>query len=161
MVYYDIMVSSERHVFQFAETVICFKFAFGLIEGCTILSSGVTGGGREGGFHREIFVDLPRKQRQKKMENGEEKKKNCEREGGKLKMEVEEVWKWGEDLFFLSFFLLLLLLLLSLFEITKIWGIPKWKIFYRRKSIFHAENKLGKVTLPPLKNIPVTPLIVT
>ena len=34
---------------------------------------------------------------------------------------------------------------------------PKMGIFYREK-VFHAGKKLGKVTLPPQKNIPLTPL---
>ena len=39
--------------------------------------------------------------------NGEEKDENCEREGGKLKMEGgKKVRKWEEDLFFVFLFVL-------------------------------------------------------
>ena len=55
-------------------------------------------------------------------------------------------------LFFVSFFLL------SLFKTTKIcFGSTKIEIFYWEKA-FHAGKKLGQMTLPPQKHIPVTPL---
>ena len=62
--------------------VVCFCMVC-----CSWLPSGVTGGGRgaecpRGAFHREIFADLPGKDRQGKTEMGEEKKENCKREGG-------------------------------------------------------------------------------
>ena len=38
-------------------------------------------------------------------------------------------------------------------------GVSKWKIS-TRKSIFHTGKKLGKVTLPTLKNSPLMPLTV-
>ena len=54
-------------------------------------------------FDREIYTDYGEKR-------GKEKKGKCKmeqkrrkiekREGGKLKMEVEKVTKWGEDFFF-------------------------------------------------------------
>ena len=34
-------------------------------------------------------------------------------------------------------------------------GVPKWKFLPKQK---HFTKKLGNVTLPPLKNIPLTPL---
>ena len=51
-------------------------------------------------------------------------------------------------------------LLFSLFKITEIcFGSTKMGILYREKA-FHAGRgkKSGKMTLPPLKNIPLTPL---
>ena len=64
-------------------------------------------------------------------------------------MEEEKVWKQGERTFFspsvfYSHFLKTLKFVL---------GLPKWK-FSTGKKAFHA----GKMTLPPLKNIPLTPL---
>ena len=49
-----------------------------------------------------------------KGENGEEKKKNCKREGGKFKIEGGKVTKLGEDLSFASHFLKPLKLVLGL-----------------------------------------------
>ena len=55
--------------------------------------------------------------------------------------------------FFLSFFL---------FTFRNCWnlfGVYQNGIFFPGESIFHAGNKSEKVTLPPLKNIPITPLL--
>ena len=42
---------------------------------------------------------------------------------------------------------------------TKIsFGCTKMEIFYQEKA-FHAGKKSGKMTLPPQKNSPVTPLL--
>ena len=82
------------------------------------------------------------------MENGEGKKENCEkREGGKCKKEGERSMKksWGPFFFFSFFFFLLFT-----FEIC--FGVPKWKIFIGNIS---RREKSEKVTLPPLKNIPL------
>ena len=47
---------------------------------------------------------------------------------------------------------------LSLFKPTKIcFESTKIENFYREKA-FHALKKSGKMTLPPQKNFPVTPL---
>ena len=93
---------------------------------------------------------------------------------GKCKVENYELWKWAEDLclflclLFLVFgfgFLLfcscfVLFLCLSLLETTEIClGSTKMEFFYRGKSIFHAGKKSGKVTFPPLENIPLPPLV--
>ena len=46
-----------------------------------------------------------------------------------------------------------------LFKTTKIcFGSTQMEIFYREKA-FHAGKKSGKITLPPQKNFPVTPLL--
>ena len=90
----------------------------------------------------EISADLQGKKRQGK-------KENRKREGGKLKMERGKVTKWGENIFF-SF---------SLFTTTEIcFGSTKIGNFLPGKIISHREKKSGKMTLPPLKNIPLTPL---
>ena len=50
----------------------------------------------------EISADLQGKKRQgKRGENLEEKKENCKREGGKLKMEGGKITKWEDFFFFL------------------------------------------------------------
>ena len=41
---------------------------------------------------------------------------------------------------------------------TEIWDLPKNGQFVPGKVIFHAGKKSGKLTLPPLKDIPLTPL---
>ena len=96
------------------------------------------------------------KEERGKGKNGEKRRKIWKGRGGKLEMEGEreKVWKWGEDLFFFFFFLLLLLLT---FWKKIVWVLQIWTIF-ARKIIFHARKKSGKLTLPPLKNIPLTPL---
>ena len=89
--------------------------------------------------------------------NGGQNNKNCEREGGKLKMEGEEVWNCAEDLFFFFFFFFFFFCF-SLFKTTEICLERNTMEISTRKRIFHAGKKSGKVTLPPLKNIPLTPL---
>ena len=86
------------------------------------------------------------------MENGEEQKENCKRKGGKLKMEGRKSLKMRT--FFFFFFLLFT------FQTTKIcFGATKMEILYQEKA-FHAGKKSGKMTLPPQKNFPVTPLTI-
>ena len=119
------------------------------------LGSGVTGGEGGGGkgqsappppetFDREISADLPGKKRQ-----GKEKGKGVKIEKKRRKIVKEKVEKLqNEERTFL----------LSLFKTTKIcFGSTKMEIFYREKA-FHAGEKSGKITLPPRKNFPVTPL---
>ena len=61
-------------------------------------------------------------------------------------MEVGKVMKRGEDIFFFP-----------LLKTTKIcFESTKMGISYREKA-FHAGKKSGKMTLPPQKNMPVTP----
>ena len=72
---------------------------------------------------------------------------------GKEKWKERKVTKWGEDLFFFAF---------RFWKPLKfVLGLLKWmgySILYREKA-FHARKKSGKMTLPPLKNIPLTPLV--
>ena len=74
---------------------------------------------------------------------------------GKLKREVESFFFFCFCFCFCFFFLFCF----SLLKTTEIFfGQPKWK-FPTGKSISHREKKSGKMTLPPQKNFPVTPLI--
>ena len=70
--------------------------------------------------------------------------------------------KWAEYLFFFFFFFLIFV---SVFETTEIClGVYQNGHFYRKKQkqnkTFHAGKKSGNVTLPPLKNIPLTSLYI-
>ena len=81
--------------------------------------------------------------------------KIVKREGGELLMEVGKVIKRGEDLFFFFFFSF------SLLKTTEIcFGSTKMGILYREKAFHAGKKKSGKMTLPPQKNMPVTPLLV-
>ena len=86
---------------------------------------------------------------------GEEWRENCNREGGKLKMEGRKVTKWGRGPFAFHFFKLLKFVL----------GPPKMEIFYREKAFhvwekaFHVWKKIRKNNFAPSLNVPVTPLL--
>ena len=121
--------------------------------------SGITGGG--GGysdiFHREIFADLPGKEDYFKGKSRKEGKfERVEEENWKCKGKTMKMWKWVEDLIFLSFFPLLVF-----FEVTKIClGSTKMEIFYREKAYFTPGKKIRKSDFAPSeKNIPLTPLL--
>ena len=96
------------------------------------------------------FLKKETRKKGKRGKNWEEKKGKCKREGGK-------VTKWEEDLFFFFFFFFSFCFLL--FKTTKIvfWS-TKMEIFYREKAYFMPGKKSGKMTLPPQKIFPVTPL---
>ena len=92
--------------------------------------------------------------------------------GGKLKMEregkkYENVKKSRGSFFFFFpfffsflFFFFFILFWLSLFETTEICsGSTKMGNFYPEKAYLTPGTKSGKVSLPPLKNIPLTPLV--
>ena len=89
----------------------------------------------------------------KRGENGGEKMENCNREGAKLKMEGGKSSKMRRrgPFFFFSF----------AFHFSKslkfVLGLPKWRFSTGRK-LFTPGKKSGKMTLPPWKNFPVTPL---
>ena len=121
--------------------------------------SGVTGGGGGGrvgrvpprDFWLGNFCLTYREERGKeKRENGARKKEDQKRESGKLIMEGGKVTKWGEDPFF--FF--------SLLKPLNFFWVYQNGNFLPGKSILHCKKKkkTGKMTLPPLKNIPLTPL---
>ena len=126
-----------------------------------IRGSGVTVGVGAGGrvspdtSHWDISADLPGKERQGKIGKMEKKKKeNQKREDEILEMEGGKVTKWGERTFYFYFFA---------FHFSKplkfVLGVPKWE-FSNGKKDSRREKKSGKMTLmPPLKNIPLTPLM--
>ena len=101
----------------------------------------------------------------KRGENCEEKKENCKREGGKLKMESGKVTKWGEDffvLFYLSVYFasfVCLFLLLTFQNHSNLFWVYQNGNFFTGKKHFMPGKKSGKMTLPPQKNFPVTPLV--
>ena len=95
---------------------------------------------------REIFADLPGKKRQGKGGNGEEKNENCEREGGKLKIEGGK--KEKDRNLFIYFFIFYFLFYFILFFFTfqndeNLFWATKIEIFYREKA-FHT----GKCFFP-------------
>ena len=90
------------------------------------------------------------KEKIERLENGE-KKENCKREGGKLKMEGVKSLKMRRGFFFFFF----------AFHFSKrqkfVLGLPKWKFSAGKKHFTTGKKKSGKMTLPPQKNFPVTP----
>ena len=99
-----------------------------------------------------MYQEKRGKEKGKRGENLEEKKENGKREGGKLEMEVGKVIKRGEDLFLFFFFLLFT------FENDRnLFWVYLNGNFLQEKTI-HAGKKSGKMTLPPQKNMPATPL---
>ena len=101
--------------------------------------------------------------------NGGEKKENYEREGGKVK---KKKWKGKKyetlprppffffffffcGFFFFFFFFFLLFTFQNHWNLFRVYQNGK---FLPGKIIFHAGSKSGKVTLPPMKNIHLTPL---
>ena len=125
--------------------------------------SGITGGGVRGRVPpRDIwqgnFCWPTRKKRQRKRKGKGVKIEKKRRKIVKRKVEIEsgrwksfKSYKMRRGFFFFCF---------SLFKTTKIClGSTKMEIFYREKA-FHARKKSGKMTLPPQKNFPVTPLTV-
>ena len=126
--------------------------------------SSITGGGivPPTFFTRKFYDLLIYQEKRDKEGNGEEKKENLKGKKWKIENGRGKVWKRAEDFFlfiFLIIYLFIYLFCLSLFETTEIcvWGLPKWTVL-PGKFIFHAGKKSGNLTLPPLKNIPPTPL---
>ena len=133
---------------------LLFFFFFKVCVFCSFCS-GVTGGGGGGAGDRipprlltGKFLLTYREKRGK--EKGEMEQKRRKIEKGKVIK-----WKWKEEklqneerTFFFFFF--------SLLKTTKIcFESNKMGIFYWEKA-FHVGKKSGKMTLPPLKNIPLT-----
>ena len=105
-------------------------------------------------FHREIFADLPGKREGTKIGKMEKKRRKI------VKGEVENMKRKGkkyENKLKTFFFLVFLFVCFSLLETTLIClGLQK-----KKKKEISAGKKhftLGKVALPPLKNIPLMPL---
>ena len=95
----------------------------------------------------KFLLTYQEKRGKEKRKNEAEKKENWE--SGKFK-----VTKWGEDLFFFFFFF-------CAFPFWKplkfVLGLPKME-FSTRKKHYALGKKSGIMTLPPLKNIPLTSL---
>ena len=116
--------------------------------------------------HREISADLPGKERlEKKRKNGREKKENRKREFGILKMESAQGFqKWREDPFFVCLFgFCLFVCLFVLFCFVFVLFLFCFPLF-KTTEICFGSTKMGKknrkMTSPPLKNIPFTPLVI-
>ena len=105
---------------------------------------------------REIFADVSGKKRQGKKGKGVKIEKKRWKKVENWKWKQENVRKRGEDFFFFFFFLFLFA-----FHFWKrrkfVLGLPKWE-FSTGKKHFTPGKKSGKMTLPPQKNMPVTPL---
>ena len=127
--------------------------------------SGVTGGARGGrvpprDFWLGIFTDVSGKKRQGKKGKGvkieKKRSKIVKGKGGILEMEVgkgiKSVRKWWGPFFFFFFFFFFH------FWKRRKFVLPKWK-FPTGKKHFTPGKKSGKMTLPPQKNMPVTPLM--
>ena len=119
--------------------------------------SGITGQGGGGGrmppeiFHREIFTGLLGKKGQGKKGKRRGKKENLKGKRWKIEKEEETVWAWAEDFCYS--------LLVTFWNHWNLFGVYQNGLFSLGKIIFHAGKKSGKLTLPPLKNVPLTPLI--
>ena len=130
----------------------------------SVYCSGVTAGGGVGMGIRvppwhfslgNFCWPTGKREARRKRENAEEKKENWKRKGGKLKMEGRRVTIQNEERTFFFF-----LLLTFQKPLKFVLGLPNTKmgIFYREKA-FYAGKKSGKMTWPPLKNIPLKPLV--
>ena len=98
-------------------------------------------------FTGKIFLIYLENKDKEKRENGEEKKENCEREGGKWKIEGKK-YENDQRTFLYTFW--------NHWNLFRVYQNGK---FLPGKSIFHTRKKSGIVTLPPLKDIPLTPLV--
>ena len=84
-----------------------------------------------------------------------EKRGKEKTENGQEKQGMENLKFFEQRTFFFFFFFFFAFH--SLRPLKFVWGLQKWKILLG-KNIFYTGKKLGKVTLSPLKNIPLTPL---
>ena len=117
------------------------------------------GGGREQSASLTLLTGKFLLTYQKKREarkNGKKRKKEGKiKENGKFEMEGEKLQNEKRTIFFFFFFLL--------FHFSKplkfVLGLPKWELSTGKKH-FSSRKKSGKTTLPPLKNTPLTPVIV-
>ena len=120
-----------------------------------IRPSGVTGGGQSGPltFFTGKFLLTYGKKRGKEERENEEEEKDKERlktENGRVKSTKE-----SRGLFFFFFPCSFSSFCLSLLNHWNLFGVYQNGQFLPEKGIFHAVKKSGKVTLPPLKNIPL------
>ena len=94
--------------------------------------------------------------------NGEEKKENLKGKRWKIENGRGKSMKKSRGPFsfsFFFFFFFFFFFCLPLFETTEIcFGSTKMDNFYQEKAYFKPGKKSRKVTLPPLKNTPLTPL---
>ena len=92
----------------------------------------------------------------KKGKMGRTRSKSWQGRGVKLKMEGEKVWKQADYLFFFFFachFLKSLKFVL--------FRVPKWTILLGKIIFYARKNQKNWLCPPPLKNIPITPLLET
>ena len=113
--------------------------------------------------------DLPGKERQGKKGKWSRKEGKWRKGRWKIEMKGGKVTKWGEDLCIVKFFfffcsLFFCFVLFCFFFAFHFWkplkfvlGLPKWE-FSTGKKDFTLGKKSGEMTLPLLKNIPLTPL---
>ena len=118
------------------------------------LVSGITGGGQSAPdiFHREIFADLLRKIGQGR-EGG---KKKGQWRGKFEREEVENFYGRGKDMKMSRGPLFLFFFCHFLKQPKFVWGPTKTDNFTGKNHISQRE-KIGKLTLPSLKNIPFMP----
>ena len=104
------------------------------------------------------YLEKRGKEKTEKGENGEGKKENCKRVGGKLKMEGGKSCKMRRGLFFFCFVFVFVCLFFTFQNDWNLFWVYQHGNFLPGKSISPREKKSGKMTLPPQKNFPVTPL---
>ena len=107
---------------------------------------------------REISADLPGKKRQGKKGKWSRKEGKSKKGSGKIENGMRKrykSYKMRRGLFFFFFFFFFSF---SLFKTTEIcFGSTNMGTFYCEKAFHAAGKKIGEMTLPPLKNIPLTP----
>ena len=108
-----------------------------------------------------------KKRGMEEQENVEEKKENFKGKRWKIENGRGKGMKMSRGLFLFWFFCFCFCFFVFCFfachflkPLKFVWGLPKWTIL-PGKIIFHTGKKSGKVTLPPLKNIPLMPLRVS
>ena len=100
--------------------------------------------------HWEISADLPGKERQGKQGKWRKKEGKLKKEGGKLKMEGEKLQNKEGPFFFPFLFFFTFQNLWNLF-----WVLSKLEFSTRKKHFMTGKKKSGKMTFPPLKNVPL------
>ena len=127
--------------------------------GCGPTTSGVTGGGQGGRVPPQRLLTgkflLTYREKRGKEKGGKGWK--LRRKGGKLETEAGKRQKkrWGPFFFFFFF------LLFTFENDENLFWVYQNGNFLPGKNISGREKKSGKMTLPPQKNMPVTPLPTT